>query len=330
MPPLRVQRTSEISVTLVSSVAEPEWQAASAGASIDWPTCPASTGSSSRSPAWTGTTAGPRSWPGAARRRVRGHLHRPAPDARADRRDRDPGGRRRGRAVLPLGRAHDAVPAGRHSSCASRAPATWWCSAAASSPRTTSPSSRRPASRRSSRPAPRPARSSSGSASAWLGPPGLLTWTSTSTRARTCSARTASRCPTRRRRPRRRRPAEAAERLGGHVAVKVQVQIGGRGKGGGIVLVRLARGGGARGGPDARARGSGHAGDARAGRAARRHRRGVLRGDHAGPERRAPTWRWCPPRAAWTSRRSPGPGPRRSAASHVDPSLGLRPTRCAT
>jgi succinyl-CoA synthetase beta subunit len=31
--------------------------------------------------------------------------------------------------------------------------------------------------------------------------------------------------------------AEAAERLGGHVAVKVQVQMGGRGKGGGVVLV---------------------------------------------------------------------------------------------
>jgi len=30
---------------------------------------------------------------------------------------------------------------------------------------------------------------------------------------------------------------EAAERLGGHVAVKVQVQMGGRGKGGGVVLV---------------------------------------------------------------------------------------------
>jgi succinyl-CoA synthetase beta subunit len=31
--------------------------------------------------------------------------------------------------------------------------------------------------------------------------------------------------------------AKAAERLGGHVAVKVQVQMGGRGKGGGVVLV---------------------------------------------------------------------------------------------
>jgi len=31
--------------------------------------------------------------------------------------------------------------------------------------------------------------------------------------------------------------ADAAERLGGHVAVKIQVQMGGRGKGGGVVLV---------------------------------------------------------------------------------------------
>ena len=46
--------------------------------------------------------------PRAARRRHGGHLHRPAPDARADRRDGDPGGRRRGRHLDPLRRAHDA------------------------------------------------------------------------------------------------------------------------------------------------------------------------------------------------------------------------------
>ena len=40
-----------------------------------------------------------------------GDLHRAAPDARADRRDGDPGGRGRGRAVDPLRRAHDAGPA---------------------------------------------------------------------------------------------------------------------------------------------------------------------------------------------------------------------------
>ena len=36
-----------------------------------------------------------------------------------------------------------------------------------------------------------------------------------------------------------REAADAAERLGGHVAIKVQVQAGGRGKGGGVALVHL-------------------------------------------------------------------------------------------
>ena len=36
--------------------------------------------------------------------------------------------------------------------------------------------------------------------------------------------------------------ARAAERLGGHVAVKVQVQAGGRGKGGGVALVHSPEG----------------------------------------------------------------------------------------
>ena len=77
----------------------------------------------------------------------------------------------------------------------------------------------------------------------------------------------------------------AAERLGGRVAVKAQVQIGGRGKGGGIALVRSA---------DEAARAAermlregfnGHAGHARAGRAAGRHPGRVLLRDHARPRR---------------------------------------------
>src|SRR5581483_7194626 len=44
----------------------------------------------------------------AARRRHGGHLHGPAPDAGADRRDGDPGGCGRRRHLDPLGRAHDA------------------------------------------------------------------------------------------------------------------------------------------------------------------------------------------------------------------------------
>ena len=71
--------------------------------------------------------------PGAARRRHGGHLHRPAPDPGADRGDRDPGGRRRGRAVRAVRRAHDAVPAGASSCSPSAARPTSWCSAAASS-----------------------------------------------------------------------------------------------------------------------------------------------------------------------------------------------------
>ena len=49
--------------------------------------------------------------PRAARRRHGGDLHGAPPDSRADRRDRDPGGRRRGRPVDPLRGPHDAGPA---------------------------------------------------------------------------------------------------------------------------------------------------------------------------------------------------------------------------
>ena len=49
-------------------------------------------------------------------------LHRPVPDARAGGRGRAAGGRRRGRAVGALGRAHDAVPARSSTSCASTRP----------------------------------------------------------------------------------------------------------------------------------------------------------------------------------------------------------------
>ena len=91
--------------------------------------------------------------PGAARRRLRGHLHRALPDARADRRDRAAGGRRRRRAVGALGRAHHAVPAGGRAAPARRASATCSCSAAGSSPTTTPTHSGPAASPRCSRPA---------------------------------------------------------------------------------------------------------------------------------------------------------------------------------
>ena len=50
--------------------------------------------------------------PRASRRGNGGDLHRAAPDPGADRRDRDPGGRRCDRALDPLGRPHDPRPAG--------------------------------------------------------------------------------------------------------------------------------------------------------------------------------------------------------------------------
>ena len=90
--------------------------------------------------------------PRAARRRHGGHLHGPAPDARADRRDGHPGGRRRRRAVDPLGRPHDARPARSSSCCASRASTTCWSPSAARSRPTTSPSSSGSAWPRCSRP----------------------------------------------------------------------------------------------------------------------------------------------------------------------------------
>ena len=85
-----------------------------------------------------------------------GRLHRPAPDARADRGDRHPGGRRRGRPVRALRRAHDAVPAGAGTARRAGRRATSWCSAAASFPTATFPSWSSWASRRSSRRAPPP------------------------------------------------------------------------------------------------------------------------------------------------------------------------------
>ena len=70
----------------------------------------------------------------------------------ADRGDRDPGGRRRGRAVGALRRAHDPVPPGARAAEPSATPATSWSSAAASSRTPTSPSWSGWVSRRSSRP----------------------------------------------------------------------------------------------------------------------------------------------------------------------------------
>ena len=66
-------------------------------------------------------------------------------------------------------------------------------------------------------------------------------WICTNTWARTCSEPTGSRrrAGSLPRRPTK--PAAATEQLGGSAVVKVQVQVGGRGKGGGVVALPIAR-----------------------------------------------------------------------------------------
>ena len=96
----------------------------------------------------------------AARRGHGGHLHGPPPDAGADRRDRDPGGRGRRRRLDPLGRAHDARPADRVTGSATTGPTTCSSSSAGRSRRTTPTSSSRSESPRSSGRARRRPRSS--------------------------------------------------------------------------------------------------------------------------------------------------------------------------
>ena len=94
--------------------------------------------------------------PRAARRGHGGDLHGPAPDARADRRDRAAGGRRRGRPVDPVGRAHDARAADRRRCSGERGRRGRGAGGRrARSPTTTSPSSSSWACPRCSRPAPR-------------------------------------------------------------------------------------------------------------------------------------------------------------------------------
>ena len=85
--------------------------------------------------------------PRPARRRHGGDLHRSPSDARADRRDGDPGGRRRGRDLDPLGRAHDARAADRRGAARRTRRTTCSSSSAARSPATT-PSELKAAGRR--------------------------------------------------------------------------------------------------------------------------------------------------------------------------------------
>ena len=78
--------------------------------------------------------------PGAARRGLRGHLHRAAPDPGDDRRRRDPGGRGRRRPLHHVRRPHDPLPGGGRGAEGAGLLRRHRCSEAASSPRRTSPS----------------------------------------------------------------------------------------------------------------------------------------------------------------------------------------------
>ena len=229
--------------------------------------------------------------PGAARCGLRGHLHRAAPDARADRRDRDPGGRGRRRAVVPLGGAHDALPAGRRAApCARRrrGPGV----RRRHHPRRRHPEARERRHRedlharrlhgRYRRLAPRTARPRRRT------DPGG-TWISTNTRQGRLPL---ARDPT----PRgivaaTPRTGRRDRELGGRSVVKVQVQIGGRGKGGGVVLVDSPERAAEEAGRMFRDGFKGHGGEPRPRRGAAPDRPGVLHVVRAGSFDAATTWR---------------------------------------
>ena len=116
----------------------------------------------------------------------------------------------------------------------------------------------------------------------------------------------------------------AADEIGYPCVVKAQVQIGGRGKAGGIKVAKDRAGG--RGAlqdhpRDGHPRPHGPRGVDRGGVG---HRGRVLRVDRLRPLRQAPAGDAVAPRAAWTSRRSPSNDPTAIARLHVDPLLGFQ------
>ena len=156
-------------------------------------------------------------------------LHRPVPDARAGRRGGAPGGRRRGRPVAALGRAHDADPEDRRRAAAPAASTTCSCSRAASSPTDDIATLRGQGVAAVFTPG-----SPLATITDWLesaldsrAPVGAIAshphapvqenrWICSSTKASSCSRATASRCrPARRSRRRRRGRRRRARRLSG-------------------------------------------------------------------------------------------------------------------
>ena len=199
--------------------------------------CCDATASSSPSPAWTATIGAPRSSPGRCATPGSRSSTPACSRRRAGRRDRAAGGRRRGRPVAALGRAHDAVPPGGRSCSASAASTTSRVRRRASSPTPTSRSSRRRRRRglHARRAADLDHRVARAGARRAGGPAGRLThrsltasvdaagvidsrspWTCSSTRASSCSRGTASPCrPARRSTPsttRSPRPTASATR----------------------------------------------------------------------------------------------------------------------
>ena len=85
--------------------------------------------------------------------------------------------------------------------------------------------------------------------------------------------------------------AEATAELGGRSVVKVQVQVGGRGKGGGVVLVDSPERAAEEAGRMLGTRLQGHGGEPRPRRGAAPDRTGVLHVARAGPFDVATTWR---------------------------------------
>ena len=120
----------------------------------------------------------------------------------------------------------------------------------------------------------------------------------------------------------------AAERVGYPVVVKAQVQVGGRGKAGGVKLAENADEVRTHAGNILGLDIKGHVVHARLGRARVRHRGGVLRVVHARPRREAVPRACCPRRVVSRSRRSPTRTPTRSRASTSIRSTGLSEAQC--
>ena len=118
---------------------------------------------------------------------------------------------------------------------------------------------------------------------------------------------------------------DVAASIGGTVVVKAQVQVGGRGKAGGVKLAHDAGRGRREGARHPRAHDQGPAGAQGAGRAGGRHRARDVRWRSCSTARRSCRSSCCRPRAASTSRRSRAHEARDDRAAGID--AARRPAR---